>query len=109
MGCRLRAVVTVQNPFVTGDCRPYVIISNGQHSFHGQEYIVEVVTTTERDEAVPLIETAFTEWSLRRPSFVSSWSPVTSKAHLINEHLAPVTDYATDNIVSNLSTYLGKP
>lgn len=107
MSYPIGGVVIAKDPFGAGTDRPYLIISNDTHPFHGEEYIVTVVTTTERDRAVPLSEDSFIEGSLPRRSFVSPWNPVTLKDHLIEKHVASIAGNVVDEVVSELSTYVG--
>lgn len=69
-------MVVAWDPFGDGTHRPYLIISYVDHPFLGEEYVAAVVTTTERDRAVPLADDSFTEGSLPRCSFISPWNPV---------------------------------
>lgn len=55
--------------------RPYLIVSNANRPFFGDRYTVAVITSTERDPAVPLTAEALTEGQLKTyPSYVSPWS-----------------------------------
>ena len=96
-----------RDSFGAGNDRPYLIVSNDSHPFHGKEYVVTVVTTTERHRAVLLSEDSFTEGSLPRRSFVSPWNPVTLKDQLIEKHVASIPGNVADEVVSELSTYVG--
>lgn len=72
-----RQVVLPQGTVVVGPDRvgprgrrPYIVLSNAAHSFHGQEYIAVACATTEREEAVPMNEHII-EGSLPKVTFVS--------------------------------------
>lgn len=101
------AVVIAPDPFGTGSERPYLLPSDDRHPFHGQEYIAAVVTTTERENAIPLEEDSFEEGSLPRQSYVSPWNPVTLKAFQIDKHVATVPETVVDDVVAELNTYVG--
>lgn len=103
----LGGIVIARDPFGAGTDRPYLIISNDSHPFHGEEYVTTVVTTMERDRAIPLPDDVFTEGSLPRRSFVSPWNPVTLKDELLDKHVATVTAELADNVVSELIGYIG--
>lgn len=58
-----------------GGVRPYLIVSNERRPFHGDRYTVAVVTSTERDPAVPLTEGSLAAGELKTyPSYASPWS-----------------------------------
>ncbi|CCQ34405.1 PemK-like protein [Halorhabdus tiamatea SARL4B] len=55
--------------------RPYLVVSNADRPFVGDRYTVAVITSTERDDAVPIAERSLTEGELKTdPSYVSPWS-----------------------------------
>ena len=91
----------------SGSHRQFLIVSNDTHPFHGEEYVVTVVTTTERGRAVPLTEEAFIEGSLPRESYASPWNPVTLKHQLIEKHVATIAGNTVDEVVSELMAYIG--
>lgn len=107
MSYPLGGVVIARDPFGTGTDRPYVIVSNDNPPFPGEEYIAAVVTTTERDRAVPLSDDSFIEGSLPRQSYVPPWNPITLKDHLIEKHVATIAGNDVDEVVSELTTYVG--
>ena len=49
-------------PFRDGG-RPYVVLSDDQHPYHGEEYMVVGVTTDEREQAVALTPARWAEGS----------------------------------------------
>lgn len=68
------SVVLAPATFKSG-VRPYLVVSNEQRPFFGDRYTVAVVTSTERELAVPLTEDALAEgWLETYPSYVSPWS-----------------------------------
>lgn len=68
------SVVLAPATFKSG-LRPYLVVSNANRPFHGDRYTVAVITSTERDAAVPITELGLIEGKLKTyPSFVSPWS-----------------------------------
>lgn len=68
------SVVLAPSTFKSG-LRPYLVVSNENRPFHGDRYTVAVITSTEREEAVPITEAGLREGELKTyPSFVSPWS-----------------------------------
>ena len=101
------SVVIAHDPFGAGSKRPYILLSDDRHPFHGQEYIAAVVTTTGRENAVPLKTDSFEEGSLPRQSYVSPWNPVTLKEYQIDKHVATLSEAIVDEVVTELNTYIG--
>ena len=76
------------DPFGGGPSRPYLVLSNDRHPFHGEEYVATVVTTTARPAAIELDEETFIRGELPRNSYVSPWNPVTIKDHMLTSSSA---------------------
>jgi mRNA-degrading endonuclease toxin of MazEF toxin-antitoxin module len=100
-------VVIAHDPFGAASNRPYLLLSDDRHPFHGQEYIAAVVTTTDREKAIPLETDAFEEGSLPRQSYVSPWNPVTLKEYQIDKRVATLSETIVDDVVAELHTYIG--
>lgn len=107
MSYPLGGFLITRDPFGAAADRPHVILSNQSHPFHGEEYVETVVTTIERDGAVPLSDDSFTEGSLPGQSYVFPWNPVTLKDQLIEKHIASIGGNVVDEVVSELLTYVG--
>ena len=100
------AIVIAEDPFGNNPKRPYLILSNDQVPFHGQEYIAAVVTTTARTEAVELTANRLERGRLPKTSYVSPWSVLTLKDWMITKQPAETTDAAVDVVQQELETYL---
>jgi len=98
-------VVIAHDPFGAGSNRPYLLLSDDRHPFHGQEYIA--ATTTDRENAIALDADSFEEGSLPRRSYVSPWNPVTLKRYQIDKHVATLSEAVVDDVVAELNTYIG--
>lgn len=101
------AVVVAPDPFNRSGERPFVAISNEQHPFHDEEQIAVVVTTTERDDAIPIDNEEFVDGSLPRQSYLSPWNPVTLKDWMVKKHVATVQRSLVETAVSGLNRYIG--
>lgn len=67
--------VVVGPASLRGGRRPYLVVSNRERPFFGDEYTVAVVTTKERDDAIELTTESFAAGTLdRTPSYVNPWS-----------------------------------
>ncbi len=100
------AIVIAEDPFGTNPKRPYLILSNDQVPFYGQEYIAVVVTTTARPEAVELTASRFETGRLPRTSYVSPWSVLTLKDWMVTKQPAKATDATVDEVRREMETYI---
>lgn len=90
-----------------GSGRPWLVLSDDRHPFHGLEYLVAGITTTERDSAVPLSEDAWAVGGLPRSSFVSPWFLTTLKHGRIDRGVGALADDVTDRIANEAARYVG--
>lgn len=100
------AIVIAEDPFGTAPKRPYLILSNDDVPFHGQEYVAAVITTTARTEAVELADDRYERGRLPRTSYVSPWSVLTLKNWMITKQPAEATETTVDEVRRELDTYL---
>lgn len=100
------AIVVAEDPFGNNPKRPYLILSNDQIPFYGQEYVAAVITTTARTEAIELTDSRFERGGLPRTSYVSPWSVLTLKDWMVTKQPAEVTDSTVDEARQELDTYL---
>lgn len=101
------AVVIATDPFGENPGgRPYIVLSNSNHPFAGEECVAAVVTTTDRANAIALDEGDFVRGTLPRESFVSPWAVVTLKHHAISKQVATVSDVIVEGTVEDLAWYL---
>lgn len=98
------AVVVGADPFGRGNKRPYLVVSNDTRPF-GEEDVAVVITTTERDRAIPLAG-EYVEGKLPYESFVSPWSPVTLKHAAIDKRVAHVSRAVLDDVADALYSYV---
>jgi len=99
------AIVIADDPFGNNPKRPYLILSNEHVPFHGQEYVVAVITTA-RTDAVELTANRLERGRLPRTSYVSPWSVLTLKDWMITKQPAEATDATVDEVRQELDTYL---
>lgn len=100
------AIVVASDPFGNNPNRPYLLISNSQVPFHGQEYIAATITTTARNEAIKLTSGRLEKGSLPRTSYISPWSVVTLKDWMITKQPAKATETTVDDVRQELNVYL---
>jgi len=93
-------------PFRDGG-RPYVVLSDDDHPFYGEEYAVVGVTTTERERGVALTSEAWNEGGAPKPSWASPWYVLTIKHATITDRLGRLTTEATDDIATEVARLIG--
>ena len=100
------AIVIAEDPFGNTSKRPYLVLSNDQVPFYGQEYIAVVITTTARTEAIELTANRFETGQLPRTSHVSPWSVLTLKDWMITKQPAKTTDATVDEVRREMEGYI---
>jgi mRNA-degrading endonuclease toxin of MazEF toxin-antitoxin module len=100
------AIVVADDPFGNTPKRPYLIVSNTEHPFHGEEYITAGITTTARSAALELTAERFGHGRLPRTSYVSPWAIVTLKGWMITKQPAEATGATVGDVHRKLQRYL---
>ena len=93
-------------PFRDGG-RLYVVLSDDEHPFYGEEYVVVGVTTTERDRAVALTPKTWAAGGAPKPSWASPWYVLTVKHATITDRLGRLTTETIDEIASEVARLVG--
>lgn len=99
-------MVIADDPFGSNPERPYLLISNNNTRFHGEEYIAAVITSTARDAAVELTENRIRRGQLPQTSYISPWSILTLKHWMITKQPAEATTVTVSDVRQELNTYL---
>ena len=87
--------------------RPWFVVSDDRHPFHGEEYVVAGITTTERAPAIELTETSWAVGGLPKTSYVSPWFLTTLKHADIDRGIGLVTDETVAAVTSAVVDYVG--
>ena len=100
-------VVTATDPFSETPIRPFVVASDATtgHPFPENECVGVVVTTTQRERAIP-ISAAFDEGGLPRESFASPWNPVTLKEEMVGDEFGRIITEMVDRIADEAARYI---
>jgi hypothetical protein len=93
-------------PFRDGG-RPYIILSDEQHPFYGEEYMVVGVTTTGRTNAIELTPDTWAEGGAPKRSWASPWYSLTLKHTTITDRLGQLTLDATNRIAREITRLIG--
>ena len=82
--------------------RPYLIISNPDHPFVGEEYVGLAITTTDLDAVLPIEEDAWVRGSLPKQSFVKPWQPTLLKDDHVIDAFGLLRESVVDHAVRDL-------
>lgn len=89
-----------------GSDRPWLVASDDAHPFHGEEYLVLGITTTERNDAIELRADDWIVGGLPEQSYVSPWFVTTIKHASINRGVGELDPSLLDKIVTETTRYL---
>lgn len=89
-----------------GTGRPWLVLSDDRHPFHGEEYVVAGVTTTERMRSIELGADEWVVGGLPRTSFVSPWFLTTLKHTSIDRGVGMLTAEVTRTISSEAAGFI---
>jgi mRNA interferase MazF len=96
------SVVVAPATFKSG-LRPYLVVSNTNRPFQGDRYTVAVITSTERDTAVPITASELTEGELKSyPSYVSPWSLHVFPHRDITKRVAAVENSVMESVAERI-------
>lgn len=99
------SVVLAPATFKSG-LRPYLVVSNADRPFFGDRYTVAVITSTEREPAVPLTEDTLEAGELKTyPSYVSPWSLHVFPAQEITKRVAQVEEDTTTAVAEGIRAF----
>ena len=86
------SVVLASDPY-KGGSRPLLVVSNDTRPYHGQDYTLAVMTTTEFDAAVRLDANDLIAGGIDRyPSYIKPWSLHEFEHHELHRRVAQVSD-----------------
>lgn len=87
--------------------RPFIILSDTSHPFHGSEYTVVGLTRTNRPPAVELDEEAWEVGDPGEGSYASPWYVFTIKHSNINRPKGALTTAATNEVAEAVAAMVG--
>lgn len=82
------------------------MVSNNKHPFNSEECLVVLVTTTEREEAVPLPDQKFMEGGLPKESYASPWTITTLKLDDLQQKIGSLNQKALEEIENKIEKYI---
>lgn len=89
-----------------GNGRPWFVLSDRRHPFHGEEYIVAGITTTERPSGIELDDVDWVVGGLPRTSYVSPWFLTTLKHTDIDRGVGEVTEETREMVTDKAVEYI---
>lgn len=91
-------VVWHKAPFKEDKKRPFVIVSDASRPFHGEEYTVVALTTSPKEETIPLDSPDWLFGEMDDQSHASPWFAFTIKHDRIAAPQGSLTADATDRM-----------
>ncbi|KXA96036.1 hypothetical protein AKJ38_04040 [candidate division MSBL1 archaeon SCGC-AAA259I14] len=88
--------------------RPWVILSNEKHPFHGEEYLAATLTTTKRKEVVEIKKEHWIEGNAPKKSYVAPWVIITLKHGDIQEKIGKLKPGFLEKVVEDLKSYISR-
>lgn len=86
--------------------RPYLVVSNENRPFYGDRYTVAVITSTERNPAVPVTRERLVQGELKTyPSYVSPWSLHVFPDREITKRVAQVDDETMGAVAGQIASF----
>lgn len=89
-----------------GSGRPWLVLSDDAHPFHGQEYVVTGLTTTPRDDAIAITDDDWLVGGLPGRSHVSPWFLTTLKHDAIDRGVGMLSTTTVETIGTAVDGYL---
>lgn len=86
--------------------RPWLVVSDGRHPFHGEEYIVAGLTTTQRSDALRLSESDWEVGGLPRTTHVSPWFLTTLKHSDVDRGVGQIATEPVTEILNQINCYV---
>lgn len=87
--------------------RPFLVLSDSSHPFHGAEYAVVGLTRTDRPPAIELDRSAWAAGDPGGDSYASPWYLFTIKHADVTRPKGALTDATTDEVATAVAAMLG--
>lgn len=87
--------------------RPYLIISDGSHPFHGEEYIGLAITSTDWEAAIEITDNNWIHGGLPKQSAIKPWQPTSLKHEAINDAYGLLRQSLVEQAVGELVDVIG--
>lgn len=100
-------VVWHKAPFKQDKKRPFVVVSDDSRPFHGEEYTVVALTTSPKEEAIPLTSSDWLFGEMDDQSHASPWFAFTIKHSRIAAPQGSLTENATERIAEAAARNFG--
>lgn len=88
--------------------RPWVVLSNERHPFHGEEYLAATLTTTKRKEVIEIKEKHWIEGGAPKKSYVAPWVIITLKHGDVQEKIGKLKPDFLKRVVEDLKSYISR-
>lgn len=89
-----------------GSGRPWVVLSDAHHPFHGEEYLVAGITTTDRRGNIEVSGSDWQVGGLPKTSYVSPWFLTTLKHETIDRGVGMLSSTLTAQVCTEAVAYI---
>jgi len=100
-------VIWHKAPFKEDNKRPFVVVSDSSRPFHGEEYTVVALTTSSKEETIPLTSSDWLFGEMDEQSHASRRFAFTIKHSRIIAPQGSLTENATDRIAEAAARNFG--
>lgn len=100
------AIVVAADPFGNTPRRPYLVVSDENHPFAGEQYIAVGISTKSYEESIQLAGT-YVDGSLDRDSYLAPWAVVSLRAHAIERAVARVERSILEHAAERVAAFVG--
>lgn len=94
-------------PDGTNPDRPWLIVSNANHPFHGTEYTVLGMTTNSRSDGIEIDESDWEDGGTPKTSYISPWFAMTLKHDDITYRIGSLNEAVVTQAINDLAFRLG--
>lgn len=102
-----KAPFKLPQPDGTKPDRPWLIVSNNNHPFHGTEYLVLGMTTNPRGGGIEVGKSDCVKGGTSKTSYISPWFAMTLKHTDISHHIGSISDSLVTEAINDLTYRLG--
>jgi mRNA-degrading endonuclease toxin of MazEF toxin-antitoxin module len=101
-------VVRSSDPFKLGEGsqRPWLVVSNDSHPFHGEQCVAVAVSTKRYDDSIPLTDDVWKVGGVPRESFVSPWAVHSPREEDFVAWQGTVSGAFVERVVNRTESYL---
>jgi len=101
-------VIIARDPYESAESgrRPFVILNNNRHPYHGKQYVAVALSTKNRDGSVPVPERGWERGAPERQSYAQPWSVCSVPAGDVAATVGRLNDDLFKDVFDAALTYI---